>query len=88
MLKIGSITKAIEMCNKARELGWSVIIGHDDGITETQDSFLADLAVGLGAGQLAAGGVASGEYISKYNRLLEILRSDEMLSFSGSKFRR
>ena len=48
------------------------MVSHRSG--ETEDTFIADLAVGLGGGQIKAGSVCRGERVVKYNRLLEIER--------------
>ena len=53
-----------------REAGWAQMVSHRSG--ETEDSFIADLAVGSGCGQIKSGAPARGERIAKYNRLIEI----------------
>ena len=53
-----------------REAGWAQMVSHRSG--ETEDHFIADLAVGTGCGQLKTGAPARGERVAKYNRLLEI----------------
>jgi enolase len=53
-----------------REAGWAQMVSHRSG--ETEDSFIADLAVGSGCGQLKSGAPARGERTAKYNRLIEI----------------
>ena len=55
------------MCQKA---GWSYVISHRSG--ETEDSFIADLAVATNSGQIKTGSACRSERIAKYNRLLEI----------------
>lgn len=52
----------------AYSLGWSVMVSHRSG--ETEDTFIADLAVGLGTGQIKAGAPCRSERVAKYNRLL------------------
>ncbi|MEA3292954.1 MAG: phosphopyruvate hydratase, partial [Patescibacteria group bacterium] len=54
----------------AQSYGWKTIVSHRSG--ETNDDFIADLAVGLGANFIKAGAPARGERITKYNRLLRI----------------
>jgi enolase len=53
-----------------RGAGWAQMISHRSG--ETPDSFIADLAVGSGCGQIKSGAPARGERVAKYNRLIEI----------------
>ena len=53
-----------------REAGWAQMVSHRSG--ETEDSFIADLAVGTGCGQIKSGAPARGERTAKYNRLIEI----------------
>lgn len=67
--QVGTLSETIEVINFAKENGIKVIISHRSG--ETDDSFIADLAIACGAWGLKAGAPAR-ERISKYNRLLEI----------------
>lgn len=60
------------------------MISHRSG--ETEDSFIADLAIGSGCGQLKSGAPARGERVAKYNRILEVAGADpdlEMASLCG-----
>jgi enolase len=68
--QIGTLTEAIDAAKLARIYGWNVMVSHRSG--ETNDDFIADLAVGLGAGQIKAGAPCRGERLAKYNRLAEI----------------
>jgi enolase len=68
--QIGTLTEAVDATQRAMDVGWSAIISHRSG--ETEDTTIADLAVGLGAGQIKAGAPARGERVAKYNRLLRI----------------
>lgn len=68
--QIGSLSEAIEAIWMAKEAGYGVIISHRSG--ETTDSFIADLAVGVNAGQIKTGAPCRSERTEKYNRLLEI----------------
>jgi len=68
--QIGTVTEAIEAGKYAMKNGWRVMVSHRGG--ETCDSFLADLAVGIGCGWVKSGAPARGERVAKYNRLLEI----------------
>lgn len=67
---IGTISETINVIRMAKEAGWTVIISHRSG--ETNDDFLADLAVGIGAHYVKFGPPQRGERIAKYNRLIEI----------------
>lgn len=68
--QIGTISEAIQAAQLATTNGWTVMVSHRSG--ETEDTFIADLAVGLGAGQIKLGAPARGERTAKYNRLLTI----------------
>ncbi len=68
--QIGTVTETIEAIKMARFAGWEPIVSHRSG--ETNDSFIADLAVAIGAKYIKAGAPARGERVAKYNRLLEI----------------
>lgn len=65
----------------AKDAGWKVMVSHRSG--ETEDSFIADLAVGISAGQIKSGAPCRSERLSKYNRLLKIELDEkyEMLKF-------
>ncbi len=79
--QVGTLTEAIESAKTAYAAGWNVQVSHRSG--ETCDSFIADLAVGLGCGQIKTGAPCRGERISKYNRLLRI--SEKVSEFPGKK---
>ncbi|XP_047310569.1 cytosolic enolase 3 [Impatiens glandulifera] len=68
--QIGTVTEAIEVVKLAKDEQWGVVVSHRSG--ETEDSFIADLAVGLSTGQIKAGAPCRGERVSKYNQLLRI----------------
>ncbi|MEW5955388.1 MAG: phosphopyruvate hydratase [Candidatus Micrarchaeota archaeon] len=68
--QIGTLSEALDAAQTAFAAGWGVMVSHRSG--ETEDAFIADLAVGIGAGQTKFGGVARGERTAKYNRLLRI----------------
>lgn len=68
--QIGTVTEAIEAVKLAKDDRWGVVISHRCG--ETEDSFIADLAVGLSTGQIKAGAPCRGERLAKYNQLLRI----------------
>src|SRR3990167_8760893 len=68
--QIGTLTETFEAIRVARRFGAKVIISHRSG--ETEDTFIADLAVATRAGQIKTGAPARGERTAKYNRLLDI----------------
>ena len=68
--QIGTVTEAIEAAQLAFKNKWNVVVSHRSG--ETEDSFIADLVVGLNAGQSKFGAPARSERTTKYNRLLRI----------------
>ncbi|MBW2978330.1 phosphopyruvate hydratase [Candidatus Woesearchaeota archaeon] len=85
--QIGTVTEAIEACKTAQKAGWGVMVSHRSG--ETCDSFIADLAVGLGTGQIKSGAPCRGERLAKYNQLLRI--EEELgtkAKYAGRTFRR
>lgn len=69
--QIGTLTETIDVVRKAQQNNLTVVISHRSGET-AEDSFIADLAVGVGANYIKAGAPARGERTVKYNRLLEI----------------
>ena len=70
MNQIGTITRTLEVIRLAQQAGYGTVVSARSG--ETEDSTMADLAVGTGAGQIKIGSIARGERGAKYNRLLEI----------------
>nr|CAB3242596.1 alpha-enolase-like [Phallusia mammillata] len=68
--QIGSLTEAIEACKLAQKNDWGVMVSHRSG--ETEDSYIADLVVGLCTGQIKTGAPCRSERLSKYNQLLRI----------------
>jgi len=68
--QIGSITESIEAANMSMRAGWGVMVSHRSG--ETEDSFIADLVVGLRTGQIKTGAPCRSERLAKYNQLLRI----------------
>jgi enolase len=71
--QIGTVTETLEAMRLCREAGYTQMVSHRSG--ETEDSFIADLTVATGCGQLKSGAPARGERVAKYNRLLEISAS-------------
>jgi len=70
MNQIGTLTETFEAIRLALKNNYQIMISHRSG--ETDDSFIADLAVAVNAGQIKSGAPARGERTSKYNRLIEI----------------
>lgn len=68
--QIGTVSETIAASQLAKSFGWKIIVSHRSG--ETNDDFISDLAVGLGADFIKAGAPARGERVAKYNRLLKI----------------
>ena len=68
--QIGSITESIQAWRLCVSKGWNVMVSHRSG--ETEDTFIADLAVGLGTGQIKTGAPCRGERTAKLNQLLRI----------------
>ena len=68
--QIGTISETLEAIELARRYGYTSIISHRSG--ETEDTFIADLAVGTGAGQIKTGSASRTDRIAKYNQLLRI----------------
>lgn len=70
MNQAGTLTETFEVIDRAREAGYRGVISARSG--ETEDAFLADLAVASGAGQIKVGSVRTSERLAKYNRLLKL----------------
>jgi enolase len=70
--QIGTLSETLDAVDAARRAGWTAVISHRSG--ETEDTFIADLAVATGTGQIKTGAPARGERTAKYNRLLAIER--------------
>ncbi len=68
--QIGTLSETLEAMRLARAAGYGAVVSHRSG--ETEDTTIADLAVGSGAGQLKTGSLCRSERIAKYNRLLRI----------------
>ncbi len=68
--QIGSLTETVDAIQMTQKAGWNSIASHRSG--ETEDSFIADLAVGLATGQIKTGSLSRTDRICKYNQLLRI----------------
>jgi enolase len=77
--QIGTVTETLEALKVCRDAGYGAMISHRSG--ETDDTFIADLAVASGCGQIKSGAPARGERVAKYNRLLEIAATEPNLEF-------
>jgi len=84
--QIGSVTESIQAWRMAWDAGWGVMVSHRSG--ETEDTFIADLVVGLGTGQIKSGAPCRSERLAKYNQILRI--EEELGSnakYAGSTFK-
>ena len=68
--QIGSVTESINAVKMSKQNGWGVMTSHRSG--ETEDNYIADLAVGLCTGQIKTGAPCRSERLAKYNQLLRI----------------
>lgn len=73
--QIGTVSETIEVIKRAEEVGFNSIISHRSG--ETEDTFIADFAVGSGVGFIKTGSMSRSERVAKYNRLMKIERELE-----------
>lgn len=84
--QIGSVSESVDAVALAQKNGWGVMTSHRSG--ETEDSYIADLAVGLSTGQIKTGAPCRSERLAKYNQLLRI---EELLGrdakYAGAHFR-
>mmetsp|Transcript_37130 Transcript_37130/g.84994 ORF Transcript_37130/g.84994 Transcript_37130/m.84994 type:complete len:466 (-) Transcript_37130:103-1500(-) len=84
--QIGSVTESIDAAKMCFEYGWGVMVSHRSG--ETEDTFIADLVVGLRTGEIKTGAPCRSERLAKYNQLLRI--EEELGSnctYAGAGFR-
>ncbi len=82
--QIGTLTETIEAINVAHRAGWKAVVSHRSG--ETEDTTIADLAVGLNTGLIKAGAPCRSERQAKYNRLLRIEEElGDQASFAGKQ---
>jgi len=83
--QVGTLSEALAAAKSAKNAGWDIIVSHRSG--DTEDSFIADLAVGIGATQIKLGAPCRAERTSKYNRLLEIEDSLRRKDYAGKKLK-
>ena len=82
--QIGTLTETIEAISMAQRHGYKAIVSHRSG--ETEDTFIADLAVATNSGQIKTGSLSRSERIAKYNRLLKIEQELKGQSVYGQVF--
>ena len=68
--QIGTVTETLECIDLAHKAGFTAVVSHRSG--ETEDTFIADLVVAAGTGQIKTGSLSRSERVAKYNRLLRI----------------
>ena len=68
--QIGTLTETLETIQRAREAGYTTVVSHRSG--ETEDSYIADIAVAMNCGQIKSGSASRSERLAKYNQLLRI----------------
>ncbi len=78
--QIGTLTETIQTVQLAQQHGWRTIVSHRSG--ETEDVFIAHLAVGLGAGQIKTGSLSRSERTAKHNELMRLESIDETLGLT------
>jgi len=84
--QIGSVTESIKAAKLSMDNGWGVMCSHRSG--ETEDSFIADMVVGLGTGQIKTGAPCRSERTAKYNQLLRIEEElGDAAVYAGANFR-
>ena len=83
--QIGTVTETLDTIQMAKESSYTTVISHRSG--ETEDSFIADLAVGVNAGQIKTGSLCRSERMAKYNQLLRIEEDlDDLAIYFGPTF--
>ncbi|HCH79728.1 MAG TPA: phosphopyruvate hydratase, partial [Acidimicrobiaceae bacterium] len=81
--QIGSLTETLEAVDMATRNGWTSVMSHRSG--ETEDTFIADLAVATNCGQIKTGAPARSDRVAKYNQLLRIEEQlGESAAFRGT----
>src|SRR5581483_6254107 len=80
--QIGTVTETVDAIQLAQKNGWNAIVSHRSG--ETEDTFIAHLAVGLATGQIKTGSLSRTDRVCKYNELLRIEEElGEKATFAG-----
>ncbi|MBS3142272.1 phosphopyruvate hydratase [Candidatus Woesearchaeota archaeon] len=84
--QIGTVTESLAAAQLARDNSWGVMVSHRSG--ETEDSFIADLSVGICSGQIKSGAPCRSERLAKYNQLLRIEEQlGKKAKYAGKNFR-
>ncbi|KAM0847767.1 hypothetical protein ACQ4PT_054817 [Festuca glaucescens] len=83
--QIGTVTESIQAALDSKAAGWGVMVSHRSG--ETEDNFIADLAVGLASGQIKTGAPCRSERLAKYNQLVRIEEELGNVRYAGEAFR-
>lgn len=82
--QIGTLTETLETMERAKEAGYTCVVSHRSG--ETEDTFMADVAVATNCGQIKCGSVTRSERLAKYNQLLRIEEElDQAANYRGKK---
>jgi enolase len=82
--QIGTLTETLEAMKMAADAGYTSVVSHRSG--ETEDTFISDLVVATGAGQIKTGSASRTDRIAKYNQLLRIEEElGRAAKFSGKK---
>jgi enolase len=68
--QIGTLTETLDTIQMAKDSGYTTVVSHRSG--ETEDSFIADLAVGVNSGQIKTGSMSRSDRVAKYNQLIRI----------------
>jgi enolase len=85
--QIGSVSEALQACKMCQDNGWGLMVSHRSG--ETEDVFIADLSVGLRAGQIKTGAPCRSERNAKYNQLMRIEEElGDRAVYAGRNFRK
>jgi enolase len=84
--QIGTLTDTLAVARQAQEAGFWTIVSARSG--ETEDTTIADLAVGVGAGQIKIGSIVRSERLAKYNQLLRIAEASDLAFAAGTVFER
>jgi enolase len=83
--QIGTVSETLEAIAMAKKAGYATVISHRSG--ETEDTFIADLAVGLNAGQIKTGSLSRSDRVAKYNQLIRIEEAlGEAAVYAGNVF--
>ncbi len=78
--QIGTLSETIQAVQMAQAAGWRTIISHRSG--ETEDTTIAHIAIGLGAGQIKTGSLSRSDRVAKYNELIRLEEIDPTLKLA------